>query len=507
MKEELIPKKIYKNVIPSNILEYVGGNTHRKNNSSLITSQFYNYSIKRNSLLKNSKDTSQITIPLNPVIENFKKDEESSSSDSNNSNGNNSIKSHEILKQYKSVNINYRVSNSNLNKKVNSNKNIYSSTNRLYNYKSNKKILDKYYINFVNENKVEKYNNYQDDIYSRMSKSFKSSKDEERSEFYLDNGQDSDEEDQKEEENHKITNGQKKEDFHNKKKNIKKIFYVLMFTFYYSLYLLCLKISLKLSMPEIPALGVSSFIISFNLLFISLLFMKLDQVTFKDYLNLDKIDNYFFKIVFNYIKLLLTIKSLQNLKLFSFVLIFNMNSIMISYISLKENNRSYKPLDFVSYFVFILIIICEFIVNNKISMLCLITLMILNTFIFFTNINSIKNMHSYLVDLGSSLIGIAISPIIMTLNKDSFNISVSQYLLFAIICIPYFLYNYFEKKYDYFSLGQGCKIYSNVLIICLYIFYSNFLLEEKSQFNSYLFLIFSFFINIYGKMRINNSLV
>ena len=145
MKEELIPKKIYKNVIPSNILEYVGGNNHRKNNSSLITSQFYNYSIKRNSLLKNSKDTSQITIPLNPVIENFKKDEESSSSDSNNSNGNNSIKSHEILKQYKSVNINYRISNNNLNKKVNSNKNIYSSTNIFY-----ISCLIKYNILFIN---------------------------------------------------------------------------------------------------------------------------------------------------------------------------------------------------------------------------------------------------------------------------------------------------------------------------------------------------------------------
>lgn len=46
-------------------------------------------------------------------------------------------------------------------------------------------------------------------------------------------------------------------------------------------------------MPEIPALGVSSFIISFNTLFISLIFMKLDQVSFKEYLYFEKIGNYF----------------------------------------------------------------------------------------------------------------------------------------------------------------------------------------------------------------------
>ena len=412
------------------------------------------------------------------------------------------------MKQNKSVNnINYKFSNINLN-----NNQIYSSSNKLYNYRTNNNSLgNKYYMNnisYVNDNKTEKYNNFEGDIFSykELSRSFKSSIDGDKSEFILSKEMDSDDENEKEEQKNNEEMGKtlKKEDFHKHKKEIKKKFYLIISVFYFSLYILCLKITLQLSMPKIPAIGVSSFIICFNILFISLLFMKLDQINFKDYLNFDKIDSYFFKIIFNYIRILLTIKSIQNLKLISFVLILNMNSIIISYISIRENNRSYKPQDFFCYFIFILIVVYEFLVNNKISMICLISLMILNTFISFTKLTLVKNIHSYIIDFGTSLIGIAISPIIMSINRDIFEISISQYLLFIIICIAYFLNHYFEKKFSYYNLGQGYKIFSNALIISLYILYSNFLLRESNYLNSYLFLISSFCINLYGKMRIEN---
>ena len=60
--------------------------------------------------------------------------------------------------------------------------------------------------------------------------------------------------------------------------------------------------------------------------------------------------------------------------------------------------------------------------------------MIINTVITFTKITVIKNVHSYIIDIGSSLIGIAISPILMSLNEDCLNISVSQHILFTIVC-------------------------------------------------------------------------
>ena len=131
--------------------------------------------------------------------------------------------------------------------------------------------------------------------------------------------------------------------------------------------------------------------------------------------------------------------------------------------------------------------------------------MMLNTFISFTKITLLKNIHSYIIDFGTSIIGIAISPIIMSINGDTFNFSLSQYLIFTIICIAYFLNHYFENKFASYNLGQKYKIFSNALIICLYLLYSNFLLKENNHLNSYLFLLLSFFINLYGKMRIENS--
>ena len=338
-----------------------------------------------------------------------------------------------------------------------------------------------------------------------MSMSLRSSFDEDKSEFFLNKKESISEKEENEKNQNETSFEQKIINFKKKRKEIKKKFYLLISIFYFSLYLLCLKISLILSMPNIPALGVSSFIINFNNLLISLIFMKLDQVNIKEYLYFDKIGNYFLKIIFNYVKILLTIKSLQNLKLFTFILILNTNPLLGSYISIKENNKSFIPWDLFYYFIFLFIIIIEFLEHNKISIICIIILMILNTFIACTKIAIIKNVHSYIIDFGSSLIGIAISPILMSVNINSLNISFSQYLLYTIISFAYFLNHYFENKYSYYSLGQEYQICSNVIIVCLYVLYSNFLLREDNNLNSYIILICSLVINIYGKFRIETS--
>lgn len=512
MKEESNKFKIYKNLNPSSILDYVGGGHLPTNSIQAINSHLIPFPRNRGNIYSQNKFDSKGASPrvttLNTVFEKIKKNEESSSLDSSDSENNNSIKSHKnSLKQYNSVNINYKLSN------TNNSSQIYSSTNIIYNYKLNKKMLKKKYnenISWANDNNPEKKNTFYGDIYSSkdMSRSFKSSIDEDKSEFFL-NKKESNEDIDEEYEKYKIEDSinQKHINFCKKRKEMKKKFYLIISIFYFSLYLLCLKISLKLSMPEIPTLGVSSFIISFNILFISLIFMKLDQVSIKEYLYFDKIGNYFFKIVFNYVRLLLTIKSLQNIKLFTFILILNMNPLLVSYIFLTENNRSFKSSDFFYYFVFIFIVILEFIAYNKVSIICIITLMIINTVITFTKITVIKNVHSYIIDFGSSLIGIAISPILMSLNEDCLNISVSQHILFTIVCFAYFLNHYFESKYAYYYLGQGYQICSNAIIVCLYILYSNFLLREDNTLKSYIILIFSFTVNIYGKFRIEASAV
>jgi hypothetical protein len=502
MTEEFQNKKIYKNQAPSSIIDYIGNNITR-NKTLPIKRNLLNYSMKRNSYYKSSKyeikDNPPITSLLKPVQEKILNNEESSSYENNEEN-NSSESSKKDFKLFKSENINYNYINQGKNNT------IYNSTNQLYNFQPNNNYQSNFYKNIYSSKDVNMKMNINSPYISdkfplqEISNSFKISN-YDKGEFFLNNNQDSD--DTSEEEKIKL-NISKEQKYHKIKKDIKKKLYLSVSVLYFSLYLLCLKIILQLSLPEIPSLGVSSFIINFNNLFISILFMKLDQVNIMEYLNFDKIGNYFIKIIINYIKILLTIRSLYHIKLFSFILILNMSPLLISFFSIRSNYNLYTYSDFIHYFMFIFIIICEFLVHNNISTLCVITIMLIDTMITFTKITSVKKtIHPYIIDFGSSLIGIAISPIIMSINADSFLISFSQYILFTIICFAYFLNHYFELKYACYSLNQGYQIVMNVIVAFLYIIYSHFLLKENNHIYSYAFLCLSFIIHIYGKLRLD----
>ena len=502
MTEEFQKNKIYKNQAPSSIIDYIGNNIIR-NKTLPIKRNLLNYPMKRNSYYTSSKyeikDNPPIVSLLKPVEEKILNDEESSSFENNEEN-NSSDSYKNDFKLLKSENINYNYINQG---KSNT---IYNSSNQLYNFQPNSNYQNNYFKNICSSKdinmKINLNSPFINDKYplQEMPNSFKISN-YDKSEFFLNNNQDSDEEIPEEKIKLNISKEQK---YHKRKKDIKKKFYLSISVFYFSLYLLCLKILLKLSLPEIPSLGVSSFIINFNNLFISILFMKLDQVNFIEYLYFDKIGNYFIKIIINYIKILLTIRSLYHIKLFSFILILNMSPLLISFFSIRSNYNLYNFSDFFHYFMFIFIIICEFLVHNRTSTLCVIAIMLIDTMITFTKITSVKKtIHPYIIDFGSSLIGIAISPIIMSINADSFLISFSQYLLFTIICFAYFLNHYFELKYACYSLNQGYQIILNAVVAFLYIIYSHFLLKENNHINSYVFLCLSFIIHIYGKLRID----
>ena len=494
MKEEDFGRdKIYKNTNPSSILDFVGNKLRRKNSLNRPP-HIINYQRNRTNLYSNPtldpiiNKKQKITL-LIPVFERHVTDEESSSNDSKKSKKE-VIKYKNSFKQYKSENAN--------NYQFNKNNIIYNSSNTLYNYKgSNRNIRNNNYLNSINwindnNNNIDNYSPFKDELYSNINLNNSNNSFDEKSFFELDEYLGSD--------------GQRLIGVNNniKKQKVKEIkieFYVIISIFYLSLYLLSLKIALKLPMPKIPSLGVSLFIISFNNIIISLLFMKLDQINFQSFIKF-KFENFLITILFNYLKVLLVIKSLQNLNLLTFVLIINMTPLVISYISIRENNQSFKYSDYIYYIIFLIICLTEFLIQNKISMICTFTLMILNSFTFLAKINVIKNIHSYLINFWSSLIGIAISPIIMIINEDYLNISISQYLLFIIICFTYFLNHYFSRKFTLNSLGQGFQILLNALIFVLYIIYSNFILRENNKLNSYLFLALSFFIFIHAKLRI-----
>ena len=267
--------------------------------------------------------------------------------------------------------------------------------------------------------------------------------------------------------------------------NVKKIFYNLTYTLYFSLYLLCLKILFNSPMPNIPNLGTSLFIINFNNVVLSIIFIIIDQIDYLEYLNFKKIIDNFLKMVINTISIILIIKSLQKLNLINFILLVSLKPIILSFLKARKSNKSYKSMDTFCYFLFCFIWISEFMLENKISVIYCFIIIVINTLESNFKLNRIKSFHSYFIILGSSILGISISPIIMVLNRDMLIITFSQYLLYLIISLSYF-----------FSL---------VFMYSLFFIYSSLLLKEDNFALTYIFFFVSFFINNYSFFR-NDSI-
>ena len=287
--------------------------------------------------------------------------------------------------------------------------------------------------------------------------------------------------------------------------NIKMKFYFLTATIYLSLFLLCIKILFNYAMPHIPPIGTSLFIISFNNLIFSALFIVMDQKDYLENLYFENIVNNFHKMVFNFISILLIIKSLENVNLLSFIILINMKPIIISFLNIISGNKTFRSMDYFCYFLFFLIIITEFLIENKISIICTYILIAIDIICSFTKLCKVKNIHPYFNIFGSSLIGISISPIKMVLSRDIFNISFPQYLLFIIISLTLFFNMYFLSKYIQYSFGKKFKIFSLMFIYALFIIYSILLLKENNGSKTYIFFFFSFFINNYFNLK-NDSI-
>ena len=287
--------------------------------------------------------------------------------------------------------------------------------------------------------------------------------------------------------------------------NVKKIFYNLTYSLYFSLYLLCLKILFNSPMPNIPNLGTSLFIINFNNVVLSVLFIIIDQIDYLEYLNFKKIIDNFLKMVINTISIILIIKSLQKLNLINFILLVSLKPIILSFLKARKSNKSYKSMDTFCYFLFCFIWISEFMLENKISVIYCFILIVINTLESNFKLNRIKSFHSYFIILGSSILGISISPIIMVLNRDMLIITFSQYLLYLIISLTYFFNLYFLNKYNKYSFGLKFKIFSLVFMYSLFFIYSSLLLKEDNFALTYIFFFVSFFINNYSFFR-NDSI-
>ena len=297
-----------------------------------------------------------------------------------------------------------------------------------------------------------------------------------------------------------------KEKNNNKKEfetKVKMIFYFLISTIYLSLYYLCIKILFGTPMPYIPPIGTSLFIISFNNAILSVIFIIIDQIDYLKFLYFEKLVNNFLKMIFNFSLILLTINSLENIKLLSFIILINMKPIIISFLNIRESNKSYNLMDISCYFLFGLICVTEFIIENKISVITTFILIIIDTFDSFAKLNT-NTLHPYLTILGCSIIGISISPLVMIVRRDLLIISLSQYLLFLIISLSNFLNIYFLSKYIQYSFEPNLKIINIIFIYFLFIIYSFLLLRENNNWSNYIFFMFSLLINNYAILRNDN---
>lgn len=282
---------------------------------------------------------------------------------------------------------------------------------------------------------------------------------------------------------------------------VKKVFYFLTASIYFSLYLLCLKILFNLPIAIIPPLGTSLFIISFNNVVLSILFIILDQIDYSEYLSFKRVLNNFPKIIIKFITILLTIKSLEKINLLTFITLIYMKPIIISFLKIREINKSYSSIDILCYFLFCFIYISEFLLENKISIIFTLLLIAINILDSHYKLKNIRSLHPYFINFGSSIIGFSISPIIMALNKDKLIFSFSQYLLFLIISLTYYFSIYFISKFRKYHFGQKFKIFSLFLIYFLFFIYSVLLLREGNDSLKFIFFMVSFFINIYAIFR------
>ena len=287
--------------------------------------------------------------------------------------------------------------------------------------------------------------------------------------------------------------------------NVKMIFYFLTALIYYSLYLICTKILFNTPMPYIPPIGTSLFIICLNNLILSIFFIAIDQINYFKYIYFEIIIHNFLQIITNFISILLIIKSLENMNLLIFIILINTKPLILSYLNIRESNRSYKLMDSFCYLLSGFIWICEFFIENKISIISSFLLITIDIFSSLAKLKKVKHLHPYLIILGSSLIGFSISPIIMVIKKELLIISFTQYLLFFIISLTYFFDIYFVSKYTKYSFGKKFKIFISIFIYFLYLSFSILLLREDNNSNAYIFFLITFFINIYSFYR-NDSI-
>ena len=284
-------------------------------------------------------------------------------------------------------------------------------------------------------------------------------------------------------------------------KFIKKTFLLNMSISYYSIFLLCVKLIDKIKLPETPPASAILFIIYFNELLFSFIFMRLDQIDITKNFNTDDLYHFIIEICLEFIKTLLTVKSLQKLPLLSFILILYLNPLITSLIYLKQKMEYTTKVDKVFYIIGSCVIFYEIVAFDRLGVICSTLLLVILSFETARKYKTSTNFHVYYLIFGSSVVGVSVSPLLMCANEGNYYISVIQYLLIFVLCFAHFFCSYFTQKYVKIKMENDGKLMFNIILPIIWM-YSYFIFHDRYNYSTYFILFLSLCSHVYGRIKI-----
>ena len=284
-------------------------------------------------------------------------------------------------------------------------------------------------------------------------------------------------------------------------KNIKRYFLLNVSISYFSIFLLCIKLINTVKLPEIPSTSTILFIIYFNELVFSLVFMQLDQIDVTKNFNTDDLYHFVIEIILEFFKTLLVVISLQRLPILPFILILHLNPIIISFIILKQKMEYTTKIDRIFYIIIFCVIFYEIILFDELGVLYSTLLLIIISFDASRKYKTAINFHEYFLIFGSGIIGVSVSPLIMSVNSDDFSISTIQYLVIFILSFAHFFFLYFTQKYIKIKSENDGKLMINFILPIIWM-YSCFIFHDKYSFSTYFILLLSLCSHVYGRIKI-----
>ena len=284
-------------------------------------------------------------------------------------------------------------------------------------------------------------------------------------------------------------------------KNIKRGFLLIMSILYYSIFLLSVKLINTVKIPEIPSTSTILFIIYFNELIFSFVFIRIDQIDIIKNFNTDDLNHFIIEILSEFLKTLLTVKSLEGLPLISFILIPYLYPLVTSFICLKQKMEYTTKIDRIFYLIGFFVIFYELLSFDKLNIIYTILLLFIFSFDSTRRYQTSKNFHVYFLIFGSGIIGVSVSPLLMCVNESNICISIIQYLLIFILCFAHFFYLYFTQKYTKVKAENDGKLMFTFLLPII-LMYSFFIFHDKYCFSTYFMLLLSLCSHVYGRVKI-----